>query len=507
MGKRMTFFLLMVLASASLNAQCNFDQEMPFIKFNGIAPAPWAIDGLITDWQTIFAYPANNSLESVDLDHPAPAGDIRKLAHTYDSKNVYFYFRRLDNSGNPPSYYFFCDLNFDGYMNAGEPVIGGRFSGNSPITLFSYQVDPTTNVSGKGNIMYDLATTKTDGFSMKGTTQRIFNSNQVPAAYALQNGEKFGAAVTEDGFGVELAVPWRFLRNWVTNSAALVAGNALAYHLSLQSGPSNANFTYSLNNVTDNMANCCRQLNYLPLPTPAYSFSHTTSGLNINASFSFHNLTNQPIKAGIYTISFTNLTGTGINPFQPGFINVYIDNVPLVFDDGSYNSDGTISYINYSSSGAGPGSTQSQNIRVEIPAGSPVTGYKVSLNPLSASYNLYFLDCDFSSALGGGVGGPPIILDVTTENRNRGNLGIDNGANTNELLTVYPNPSRGETNVALPAGGKGVLRIEDMSGKLIRQISVNKPTAVISDLHPGFYMVRFISSVSGKIYQSKLMVH
>ena len=503
MVKKLSLLFLSSVIFISANSQCNFGAESSFLKFSGIAPAPWAIDGNTTDWQIAFTYPYNKSLELNDLDHPAPAGNINLSAHTYDSKNVYFYLHRLANTEPNPSYYFFIDLNFDGHMNTGEPVFGGRFNGRSPISVFSYQVDAATNVAGKGNVMYDNLG-NTDGFSMKGTTLRVFNSNQVPAAYALTAGEKFEAAVTEDGAGVELAIPWKFFRDWSTNSSPLVPGNTFAYHLALQAGPANANFTYNMSQVTDNMSNCCKKLNFLPAPTPDYSFSSSRSGLTINATFSSQNVTNQSINAGVFSVSFTNLAGLGAGTFDPSYISVSINNQPLIFDNDEFLLQGTIAYHKILSPITG-NSTQVDNIVIQIPANSPVTGYRVQINPAISRYIAPFVNCD-QTPLGGGGGGGPIILDVTTENRNRINLGNENSGNTVSSLNVYPNPSKGSITVDLPANAKGIVRVEDLSGKIVQQVPVNGSKLNLHNLRAGFYMVRFISGSDNRQYVSKLVV-
>lgn len=102
----------------------------------------------------------------------------------------------------------------------------------------------------------------------------------------------------------------------------------------------------------------------------------------------------------------------------------------------------------------------------------------------------------------------PIILDVTTENRNRF---IQPGAETQQiggdLLKVFPNPAKGQVNVVLPGiASIGEIRVEDMAGKLVhRQMNNGAYIVTINGLRSGMYVVRFIAS-DGKQYRSKLVV-
>src|SRR5688572_31883208 len=123
------FLLFVVSKSYSQLLNCNST------GFTGTAPAPWAIDGSIQDWETILGlstsdpvFPFGNTSQAYDTygandpDNPEPKIDIRVASVAYDDYNVYFYFRRLDNSNSAAKAFYFLDTNIDGLMSAGEPV-------------------------------------------------------------------------------------------------------------------------------------------------------------------------------------------------------------------------------------------------------------------------------------------------------------------------------------------------------------------------------------------------
>jgi hypothetical protein len=86
--------------------------------------------------------------------------DLRYFAFTYDQKNVYFIFRRPENNTAQVKLYYFIDIDVDGYMKTGEPVIQISFnnSGSSIIMGYYQAVNSNGTAAGsydavKGNIM------------------------------------------------------------------------------------------------------------------------------------------------------------------------------------------------------------------------------------------------------------------------------------------------------------------------------------------------------------------
>ena len=80
-----------------------------------------------------------------------------------------------------------------------------------------------------------------------------------------------------------------------------------------------------------------------------------------------------------------------------------------------------------------------------------------------------------------------------------------NGALT---LTVYPNPSRGNTNIALPAGaGSMDISLENFSGGLVqRWMGVMNSNLQLNNLRPGVYVLRVQMRETGEQLTQRILV-
>jgi hypothetical protein len=464
------------------NAQCGFSiDEVPVVKFTGAAPAPWSINGQVNDWTSVFGAftgnPANPYLSTninnffretqPEKDITQPNSDLRFMGYTYDDHNLYIYMRRMSNGGQPIAYYFFADVNFDGYMNTGEPVIGGRWAGSSPVEIAGYVPNTTIDyVAGKGNPLANITTMGyfVNGYTMKGTATRLFTSNQVPSSSALLPGEVFDAKVTEDGFGIEMSIPWRFLKNWVSGSAPLEAGDLFAYHASTQNGPVNANTTYNPARVADNMGSCCESIPYIEIPALSvadYS-SIVISPLTRRFMITLSNPKNITEVLAINSVNFSNLQLNGALPLTMSDITVTVNGTSFLHD---FISDG------FSGMGAGgisvpAGGTAVFNVDVTYPANGVVLGAITTIIPALPLFDGLPILCR-PVELGGGPGKPPIIFDNTTEARTPFTA-ISPESHT--TIKVFPNPSNGLVTVMIPPTSKGgSLRVEDLNGRLVRE--------------------------------------
>ena len=81
-------------------------------------------------------------------------------------------------------------------------------------------------------------------------------------------------------------------------------------------------------------------------------------------------------------------------------------------------------------------------------------------------------------------------------------------ANGSLTLTVYPNPSRGNTNIALPAdAGSMDISLENFSGGLIqRWISVVNNNLQLSNLRPGIYVLRVQMKETGEQLTQRIII-
>ncbi|MEO6613106.1 MAG: T9SS type A sorting domain-containing protein [Chitinophagaceae bacterium] len=281
----------------------------------GAGPAPILINGTSTDWEAAitgpFAYsaatsggletnpytspvaPANAQKDGLkaavpgpDFDRDCPGAthrDLRYFAFTYDLKNVYFIFRRPANNTAQVSLYYFIDLNVDGFMAQGEPVIKVTFnnSGSDIEMGYYHPVNSNGTAAGsydavKGNIMTasvaraqncpgtsQWTVGAADGWSMPGDFEKLGNNVNLPA---LAPGEVFSAATLNDthpdatvtGYGVEFAVPWQYFGKYtasgLTAGTAINSNNVFTWHVSLGSGNS------GVSGAEDNAGGCCSGL-------------------------------------------------------------------------------------------------------------------------------------------------------------------------------------------------------------------------------------------------------
>jgi hypothetical protein len=290
-------------------------------NINGLLPgseagtvAPITIDGSALDWvQYItgpFAYfnqpvppaqpdphtaPVAGGNVQVDalkgtageLDRPGQNHrDLRYFAFTYDQKNVFFYFRRPDNNSAQVALYYFIDINVDGFMRTGEPVIKITYNGGQGTLSMAYFVENTGSNSGnggaagswvseKGNAMTApvarAGTNNTsqwivgsaDGWAIPGSVVDVPNSD-LPALqageFALGKGitDIYSDGATATGYGAEFAIPWSFFKLYGGYSypgyTPLDYLKVFTWHVSLVGGNS------GIDGAEDNAGGCCTGL-------------------------------------------------------------------------------------------------------------------------------------------------------------------------------------------------------------------------------------------------------
>ncbi len=337
------FVLVVAGISTSVQAQsCNL--TTPLIKYtSGTGIAPFNIGeapNSIVDWETYIlglgtgnavtpfnppvSSAANWSKDGVDgvddLDQPQSARDLRFFSFTYDNYNVYFYFRRINNGNAQNTFMYLLDVNADGFMGAGEPVLRANFNsgGVSAFGIHNFIESPTDNVSGKGNYMTKPTAPNAglaDGYSVEGSISAAVNLAVLPA---LGPNEKFAASSTEGGFGVEFAVPWRYLRKWLTplTSTPLAPGDVFTYHVLTQNG-TGATVTSS---ASDNAGGCCSGLAVVggAKYTVDTVFVHElVKNLKYRASLKVTNTGNAPIKVALNSVSMDQIDSFSLRTINP----------------------------------------------------------------------------------------------------------------------------------------------------------------------------------------------
>jgi len=76
------------------------------------------------------------------------------------------------------------------------------------------------------------------------------------------------------------------------------------------------------------------------------------------------------------------------------------------------------------------------------------------------------------------------------------------------FISVYPNPSRGTTNVAIPEGvGVVDVALEDFTGKLVQRWNgLNTRNLQLTNLKPGMYMLRVNARESGEQVVERILI-
>jgi len=145
---------------------------------------------------------------------------------------------------------------------------------------------------------------------------------------ALGANEKFAASSTESGFGVEFAVPWRYLRKWLTplTSTPLAPGDVFTYHVLTQNG-SGSTVT---SDASDNAGGCCSGL--ASIGDAKYSIdlpivTTVQQDLEYNIKLKVNNTSNATIKVSLNTVSLGSIVQYAGRPINETQFSVkgYID--------------------------------------------------------------------------------------------------------------------------------------------------------------------------------------
>jgi hypothetical protein len=330
--------------------------------------APITIDGSTEDWAAVITGPFKYFNQPVPTYQPSPheepiadaigniqldalkgeAGerdrpgqehrDLRYFAFTYDRKNAYFYFRRPGNNSAQVTLYYFIDINVDGFMRTGEPVIKIVYNGGQGTLSMAYFVEDPGSilgsqaiagswVNGKGNAMSatvnrigsnntsDWVVGSADGWSMPGSIVDVPNSD-LPLV-DIPGGEKVGGmglkdtysyGATSTGYGAEFVIPWNFFRLYGGPYAYAAAYPTLTYqsiftwHVSLSGGNS------GIEGAEDNAGGCCSGLAVSgePVVSKAGSWDHLGDPYSYRLNTTYTNGKNLNTKVTTASIKVIN---------------------------------------------------------------------------------------------------------------------------------------------------------------------------------------------------------
>jgi uncharacterized repeat protein (TIGR01451 family) len=159
-------------------------------NFNDWAPVLADEDNIVCDGPNIDSY--GNTLADLDVPVPAKGRDMTEFAFTWDGTNLYLYTVRTGSSKNTQNFIYYADIDNDGLMETGEPVIGANWQGSNrqvTVSLGTYQAvvpsgDPMVDQNGFG-----------DGYTLPGTVPNMTQYDQ-------------GIWGSADGLMMEIYVPW-----------------------------------------------------------------------------------------------------------------------------------------------------------------------------------------------------------------------------------------------------------------------------------------------------------
>ncbi len=317
-------------------------------------------------------------------------------------------------------------------------------------------------------------------------------------------------------------------------TTALSPGNIFFYHVSMQAGAG----TYNAAAVEDNAGSCGGGVGVSGNPSLAKSVTTTTvqAGSRYNFNLTYTNLTNVATEVDIQrvVIKFKNTFGPIADPNNPPvdgadfLVAVYPDyNCNKVQDPGEdslqYTYQPDVEYDAATDSfevtfhvNAFDGAIDSLPAfgtgcfvaEVTLPEEGYVTRFKISFE--TAVFFVHGKEpCEPS------CGGKPVNTVGFVEEEVGGEPAakvdrtlVEQTEINNVDIQVYPNPSKGSLNVVVPGNfGNAAISLEDMNGRTVQRMSDSKSgTIKLTNLKPGFYILRMQSKETGKMITKKIVV-
>jgi len=232
--------LALCLLPRPASSQCvcgNGDGQ--FTRYVGIA-----IDGEFDDWPIVLFDPDNNSCDGgtapdgtvyepqPDLDAPVQSTgrDLLQFAYTWDATYVYAYTLRVASATNVINFIYYADIDNDGFMTAGEPIIVAKWRGSNRRVDLSVGSYVPSNPAGDPMVDTDE---KADGYTLPGN---------VSGLTAIGSGT-WGSV---DGVRMEWRISWATL--------GLPPNSPFTFHIaSTNATPGSGGFA---SQIDDNMGGC-----------------------------------------------------------------------------------------------------------------------------------------------------------------------------------------------------------------------------------------------------------
>lgn len=211
-----------------------------------------SVDGDMSDWAGVLADSFQSAQDGPagglsDRDAPiqATGRDLNAFAWTYDSSYFYMYVGREASTSNIQWFWYHIDVDGNGLMETGEPVIGVNWKGSNRTTIttrYAYVA-----ASAGGDPLGDPAGFA-DGWTMPGSIQLVGE---------LEQG-KGGAA---NGIEMEARVAWSVL--------GVPVGSPMGFHVATSNSP---NIPWQ---IDDNMGGPGGRIGTTAFPAPTMTLVKT----------------------------------------------------------------------------------------------------------------------------------------------------------------------------------------------------------------------------------------
>lgn len=275
---------------------------------------PISLDGDMSDWAGVFADEDNCVCDGpsgglIDLDAPVGSNgqDIVQFSFTYDDTRFYFYTERSATDSNIQNFVYYADVDNDGFMKDGEPVIWAEWKGgNRNVDLFICEYDAVDNVNG--DPMVDPSGFG-DGYSLPGKLQNI-----------PKNPDYSGTWGSADGKSLEFAIEWSMLG----------LSGPLGHSLHVSSTNANKNAANLGSQIQDNLGGCGGGAGSIQFADLDFSGAYTLSGYLGDTVWGLHHLVN--LGNGYDSFSFVSSSSGSWSPT----VSFFLDD-----GDGTYTSSDT----------------------------------------------------------------------------------------------------------------------------------------------------------------------
>ncbi|MDH5648625.1 MAG: DUF11 domain-containing protein [Gammaproteobacteria bacterium] len=353
-------------------------------------PTTITIDGANSDWTAVLTNPENqatdgegvcvsaNTPDSTDLDAQSdplndatcsdltPSGrDLKLYAYTWDSTNLYMYVQRWSTSSNVTDWWFYLDLDNDGRLQSGEPVLRVSWKGSNQDTtreLYDYVA-----VDASGDL---LSNPSGDGYSMPGSIINMQSLTSTPnGGSADASFMETWVAWSEIGLGAPATVQFHISSSNGTNLPSNIidnmtgpAGGGLSF-VDLYVGKSasvatvwvgdSLSYTVTLtNDSADTDATSVSLDDVLPANVTHVSSSATSGSVSYNA--------------GTHTVVWTGATVAFGGGTATLTINVTADDVPTITAAAGITATNTANNLNQAEADTNATGSNSASVDVTI---------------------------------------------------------------------------------------------------------------------------------------------